>query len=155
MSWTRRGFLGSVLGTVAATAFYAMLPSDPFQRTILPYRMSFYGQGFEFQAPGVANIERIDNGFRFIAEPLDLTEAGIVKGVALYTGDGKFVTAGDFASDIYFVNGDQLKVQYNLQVHDRKTDTPDQLIKCFLERPDLIANRKISYENCRFGKPIA
>jgi len=147
--WSRRGFLG----TVAAAAFYAMLPSDPFQRVILPYRMTFYGQGFEFQAPGVAKIEKVEDGFKFIAEPLDLTSAGIVKGVALYTGDNKFVTAGNFNADVYYVSGDMLKVDYTLRVN-RGADTPEQLVGMFLDRPDLVSDRATGYNNCRFGSPL-
>jgi len=125
--WSRRGFLGTFLGTVAAGAFYAMLPSDPFQCVNLPYRMTFFGPGYEFQAPGVKRIERVEGGFTFVAEPLDLFQTGIVSGVSLYTPDGRFVSSGNFNSTVHVVNGDQLKVTYTLKA-DRRCDSPEELV---------------------------
>ena len=127
MNLQRRTFLGFV----AATGFFAMLRTDPFQRIDLPYRMTFSGPGYEVQAPAVKRIEETEHGFSFIAEPLNLTEAVNVDRVSLYTADGQLIKTGQFSNMVYAINGDTLKVTQTLTAN-RKFHTPDEMIQAYL-----------------------
>src|SRR5581483_5879909 len=96
----RRGFLGSLIGTIPLLAtpskilidFFARTDKEEWQRIILPYRMLFKDgiSGEVIQAPGVKEIKETDSGLSFVAERLNvvqplqadrailLTEQGIV-----------------------------------------------------------------------------
>lgn len=116
----RRGFLGSLIGTIGAAVapidFFARLDIDEWQRVVLPYRMLFKGNGVLIQAPGVAAVECDGQIARFVAEPLTVSQAMVVDRCVLLTERGRVITDRAFSSSIALINGDMLCVNSTLSI---------------------------------------
>lgn len=114
----RRNFLGSVIGTVLGTNFLAQLDTDPWQRVILPYRMTFFDSvsGFSIQAPGIQEIVQTGDTHKFIAETLDVHQTMALDSAMLYTEQGQLIAYGMFQSRIHLLAKDQINVFCDLHV---------------------------------------
>lgn len=118
---SRRSFLGSVLGTVAGVPFLARLSDEPAQlASASPYRLLFRDSrtGYVVQAPPLAKIVETEEGYAFIAAPLEVTRA--------MTADQSVLLdeAGVIAGPTFFpegparvINGDTLTVGHGLAIH--------------------------------------
>lgn len=116
----RRNFIGSLLGTVAATAllpaenFFALPDTAEWQRVILPYRVLLRDSlsGFRIQAPGVERVQDFTSGQRFFVEPLRAQQSMRLDGVILMDERGNVIQESDFDLNggLYLISGDSLAV---------------------------------------------
>lgn len=82
------------------------------------------------QAPGV---QKIENGFRWIAEPLDVQRTITMRSVALYNSKGQLIMESRFSHDVPMCSGDQLKCQQSLKIDGCvKLKGPEHLAALFV-----------------------
>ncbi len=127
----RRGFLGSVIGSVFSLPFFARLETEEWQRVVLPYRMLFRDSqtGFTIQAPGVAKILTSVNSCTWVAEPLYATTFMIVDRTVLLTEQGRVIKESVFHDRVYMCNGDTLNVQQSITYNTNNELTPEEIVK--------------------------
>lgn len=138
----RRGFIGSVIGMVAGTEFYAKaeLPKPETLKTH-PYFIMFRDSlsGFTIQAPGIKEIVRLPPtpsqdafGFDFVAEDLHVTKAMKIDQVILHKANGELI-AGKKFMPVNMCNGDTFKAQYS--VNSPADLTLEELVHFMSRRP--------------------
>lgn len=114
----RRGFLGSLLGTVAAVDFFVRLEQEEYQRVVLPYRMLFKDSisGYVIQAPGVAEIVHnpVAKMWSFIAEELCFDQPVILDRAILLTEDGQVIRESKFQQRIHMFKDYKLKLTQSI-----------------------------------------
>ena len=125
----RRGFIGSMIGSVVSLPFFARLVDEPFQRVILPYRMLFKDSisGYMLQTPGIARIVKEPLGFAWVAETFDSKTTLRIESIVLLTADGKVIGQQN-TKPIHLINGDSLNVKYSLMLDDCPDITPEELV---------------------------
>ncbi len=112
----RRGFLGSLFGMVAAAPFLFKTINDPIQRVKLPYNAFIReSSGLWIQAPEVSTIEKIENGWKLIVEPLLAKNTVVYDGCMIQTSSGIVVFENRFEhGPLKLGNGDTLNLSYAL-----------------------------------------
>lgn len=130
----RRGFIGSIIGMCAGSAFYARTLIEAPQRVILPYRLMFNEtQHGLLHATAVKSIIPHKNGFEFIAEDLNVTQTMVYDGVSLFDDKGNFIRSGKFKLPVSCCDGDTLKVNYALEIINHRVTDVDKLVQLYLE----------------------
>lgn len=116
----RRGFLGSLLGTVALLVadkfpFFARLEEEPWQMPDkYPYKMLFKGNGMTIQAPAIKEIIQSGCKIEFIAHPLLAKQTLYVESAVLLTDKGRVISEQRLEWPATMIVGDTLNVTYNL-----------------------------------------
>jgi hypothetical protein len=130
----RRGFLGSIIGAVASSPFLALLDTDPWQRTILPYRVLFKDtiSGLTIQAPGVAEIKKVDEGYCFIVERLTMIRPMRLDSTILLTDNNEMVSVYNFLP-MNFACGDSVDCTRTLTVNAPHKSVKE-LVKMFVDK---------------------
>jgi len=116
---SRRGFLGSVLGTWLGGELVAALPSEPQQLPGLDWlRLVQDIGGLDVQACGVRSVERVGpHSWRVTAHELHATRTLVARGVTLCLPDGTpLLPKQVWDSPVHLVSGDTLLVAYKLNI---------------------------------------
>lgn len=142
---TRRSFLGSVLGFVASTPFLAALPDSPWQRPAkLGFRALFRerASGLTVQAPGIASIDRVGNGFCFRCEPLAMARYLTLDEIVLLKADGTVIKKTGF-DRACTMPGDTLTVTNTFAIDDEWFPTLDSFIERWQKLPPAIRDKNL------------
>lgn len=113
----RRGFLGSIIGTVAAAPFAALLTGKEW---VTPahkgLRMAFRANNYLLQAPGIKSVIPLlgAHGFRFTVEPLEVVQTMTVQSVVLMDATGRILRESYFDSSIAVCTGDTLRCDQSI-----------------------------------------
>lgn len=137
MTPSRRSFLGSVIGLVASTDFFARAVFKDPQRVIKPYRMCIRMQrGQIIQCPAVQDIQCDGTNVVFVAEQLNCTRTMVAVSSLIYDENWKLIQEGYFSDRVPMCNGDSFKVTHTLTIVGHKTQLPEkEIIEHFLKRP--------------------
>lgn len=110
----RRGFLGSLIGSVVSLPFFARLESEEWQRVVLPYRMLIKDgeSGLYVQAPGVAeiNCSPATMVYEFVSENIKFERGMHVKSVVLTTESGQVIKESSMGTGVSMGPGCSLKI---------------------------------------------
>ncbi len=137
MTPSRRSFLGSIIGFVASTDFFARAIFKDPQRVIKPYRMCIRMEGGQIiQCPAVQDIQCDGTNVAFVAEKLDCTRTMVAVSSLIYDENWKLIQEGYFNGVVPMCNGDSLKVTHTITAIGSKTPLAEkEIIDFFLKRP--------------------
>lgn len=117
----RRGFLGSLIGSVMALPFFARLESEEWQMPdCFPYKMLFKGNGKIIQAPAIVKVVKLDYGVSFQAGILEVTQFIEVDRAILLTDKGQMIRECKFYP-AHMCSGDTLAVTIHLNCNTQAT----------------------------------
>lgn len=141
MNLSRRGFLGSVIGTLAVSQLpFVAEAVAPFksQMGLEHFRLSvFSNDGQEFWSPK-AVPEITDSKIKWVAEGIILNKQVDVAGFKLYAPDGSVAGKSYFSGGyINLEPGNELKVNYSINFFDKDLDIVDW--KSWIK----VANKKV------------
>lgn len=138
--WSRRGFLGSVLGLVAGQSFLVKAFDEPPQRVVLPYRMCFRDveSGLLLQAPGVKDVVRVPGGFTFVAEPLAVHQAVGIKSMALFNARNELVCESPLKTERALISGDVFNGSLTVRYEGGVVECPEHLVEMCLRHDAIL-----------------